>query len=398
MKQKSNIILYYWISLIWSIVLGMLQYFLRSSLKSEWINLEMIAGYISFGIWIAYLMWWPLSSSFKKKKLAIFVAMIAILWLSVFYIVWILPFVIFVILTSIIWFCFGMWAVIKHIIISFEISNSNIRETVLNGILASFTLLWILFWSYMGIKLFDILGQNWYLIIIWLLAISIVMTLFLDYDALFRRKNFYESFKIFTKKTKNILVKYYWLLFPIWILWSMSIWFVQKIFYLWIDLFAISEESAILLYWYGALWAIIWFFLSATFYKKKNIFMFSATILSAWVLFFFLELVNLFSTYIVLQIWAIFLWILFGIMINILEWRYFWYVGKDHDKEYWSAIYGITLNIVNFMIMILSSFLLKNFGIKSTFIFFSIIMISTLFIYKNFDRKISRLEENETNK
>jgi len=194
------------------------------------------------------------------------------------------------------------------------------------------------------------------------------------------------------------LVKYYWLLIPIWILWSMSIWFVQKIFYLWIDLFAISEEKAIFLYGYAALWAIIWFSLSAIFHKKKNVFMFSATILSACILFFFLEIVNLFWTYIILQIWAIFLWILFGIMTNILEWRYFWYVWKDHDKEYGSAIYGITLNVLNFIIMILSSLLLKNFGIKSTFIFFAIIIFSTLFIYKNFDRKIARLDSINRNK
>ena len=150
--------------------------------------------------------------------------------------------------------------------------------------------------------------------------------------------------------------------------------------------------------WYATLWAIVWFFLSAVFYKRKNVLIFSATILSSLILFFFLQIIDLFWSYFVLQLWAVFLWIMFGILINILESRYFWYVGKEHNKEYWSATYWLSLNILNFIIMLTSSFLLKNFGTQSTLVLFSLLMISTLFIYKNFDKKIAKLELINDNK
>lgn len=385
--MKKNIIMFYIISFIRSIILGMLQYFLRSHFKENWVSLELIAWYISLWISLAYIVWGALSHSFKKKKLAIIVALIAIVSLCFFFFMNLISFSVFLILTTIIWFSCWTWSVIKHIILSHEILTSGHRETVINGILWTITLVGALAGSYLWLKTFNIMWTNWYFIIIWLLTISIIATLFLDYDKWFHKKDFGKSMKLFLKDTKNIFRKYYWLLLPIWILWSISLGFVQKIFYLGINEFNILPEKAVFLYAFSIGWAIIWFAISAIFYKRKKLFVMISTIAMVVILAFFLRFVDWFPSYMVLEASSLVLWIFFGVLINILEWRYFWHVWIDHDKEYWSSMYGIIMNATNFIMMITANFLLINYDMKISFIFFSVILTSTLLMYKKFDKE-----------
>jgi MFS family permease len=387
MKIKKNIILFFVISFIRSIILGMLQYFLRSHLKWDGVSLEIIAGYISLWVGIAYIIWGALSRSFKKKKLAIIVAIVTIIALCFFFFMKWIPFSVFMILTVIIWFSCGIWSVIKHIILSFEILNSGLRETVINGILWSITLIWALLWSYLGLKIFDIIWIYGYFVMMWLLVTSMVVTLFLDYDKSFHKKDFGKSIRLFSKEIKNILKKYYRLLLPIWILWSISIWFTQKIFYLGVNVFHILPERAVFLYAYSILWAIIWFAISAIFYKNKKSFVMISTIIITIILAFFLRFVEWFPSYMILEVISLILGIFFGVLINILEWRYFRHVWIDHEKEYWSSIYGIMMNVINFVMMIIANFLLIHFDIKASFIFFSVFLAITLFMYKRFDKE-----------
>lgn len=387
MKINRNIVLFYSISLVWSVVLWMLQYFLRSHLQSRWVSLEKIAWYISFGIAAAYLLWGTLSRTFRKKDLNMFFALISIVAISFFFFLNLIPINIFMILTAVIWFAYGIWAIIKHIILSFEIQHSGARETVINWILSVCILVWALAWSYLWLEAFSIWWTNWYFVIIWLLIISILMTAPLKYDRFFRKKKFKESFKLFVPHIKHIVKRYYRLLIPIGVLWSISVGFVQKIFYLSIDMFGVSPDKAVFVYIYSVIGAVIWFALSAIFYKRKKLFVIVSTIIMAVSLTFFLRFVWWYPKYIVLELSTLILWVFFGILINILEWRYFWHIGRDHDKEYWSAIYGLVASSINFVMMIFADFLLTRSGIKSTFVFFGILLFIMLFLYKNFEKE-----------
>lgn len=397
-KINKNIILFYSISFVRSIVLGMLQYFLRSHLQDQWVSLEKIAWYISLWMALAYLVWWALSRTFKKRNLTIFFAITSIISISFFFFLDLIPLNVFMILISIIWFSYGIWAVIKHIILSFEIQNSGIRETIINGILSVCVLIWALIWSYFWLKAFQLWWINGYFLIIWFLIISILMTAPLKYDKSFRRKKIKESLNIFIPEIKLILRKYYRLLIPIWILRSISVWFVQKVFYLWTGMFGVAPGKAVFIYVYSVIWAIIWFTLSAIFYKKKKLFIIIATIFMALILTFFLRFVSWFPSYMILEVSTFVLGIFFGVLVNILEWRYFWHIGRDHDKEYGSAIYGIVVSVLNFTMMIIADFLLIKSGMKSTFIFFGILLFATLFLYRHFDKEHYAFEEKKAKK
>lgn len=390
---NKNIILYYGISFLRSIVLGMLQYFLWSHLKNQGVSLEKIAWYISLGMTVAYLIGWALSRTFKKRNLTIFFTIISLMSISSFFFVGLIPLNVFMILTSIIWFSYGIWAIIKHIILSFEIQHSGLRETAINWVLSFCTITWTLFGSYMGVETFKWWWINWYFSIIWLMIVVILMTVPLKYDGFFRKKKFKESLKAFLPGMKDILKKYYWLLLPIGILRSISIWFMQKIFYLWIDIFSIAPQKAIFIYIYSVVGAIIWFVISAIFYKRKKLFIMVSTTILVINLIFFLRLVSWFPKYIILEISSLIIGILFGILINILEWRYFWHIGRDHDKEYWAAIYWVIVNLVNFAMMLFVNFLMNNYSVGSAFVFFGIILFMTLFMYKNFNKEHYAFEQ-----
>lgn len=78
MKKHKNLILFLIITLIRSVFLGMLKTFLRSALKEDSRTLEEIAGYISLGVTLSYLVGGALTYTFRKKPIAIGAGLVVI--------------------------------------------------------------------------------------------------------------------------------------------------------------------------------------------------------------------------------------------------------------------------------------------------------------------------------
>jgi hypothetical protein len=58
-------------------------------------------------------------------------------------------------------------------------------------------------------------------------------------------------------------------------------------------------------------------------------------------------------------------------------------MGEDHKKEYGSAAYGIVINTVTVIIMLLSDMLTKSIGMIIPFVFLGfIILLMPIFIRK----------------
>jgi MFS family permease len=386
-RNHKNLILFTIITLLWSIFLWMTKFFTRSYFKDFGISLEEVAGYMSLGMIVAYTIWWSIAYTFKKRHIAIVAWFIAIACLLILYLWGYIWFPIFIILISIIWLTNGIWAVIKSIILAHEIQRSWLRETVVNGLVNIFILLWLLWGSYLWFLLYDILSIDWFIVIIWVLALANFVTLFLWYDQFFRRKHFGDSLRAALPNIKDLAKKYLRLLLPIWILWAVSTIWVQKMVYIWIDSFDMLPKNTTTIFVYSVVWAVIWHILSAVFYHRKQLITIIFTALFGLSMMFFLYFVKMYPSYMILEVSSLILWIFFWIVLNILEWRYFYHIWADHHKEYGSAAYGLVVNIITFTVMILVDIITNHLWTKLAFTFCGIILLLTIFNLVKFNKE-----------
>lgn len=70
--KRRNFINFVIITFLRSVFISMLKFFLRSYLKEIDISLEQIAGYLSLGGMIAYLVGGSLAYAFRKKNITLF--------------------------------------------------------------------------------------------------------------------------------------------------------------------------------------------------------------------------------------------------------------------------------------------------------------------------------------
>lgn len=384
MKHK-NLILFITITFLWSVFLATLKFFLRSYLKHVDISLEQITGYLSLGGMIAYLVGSSIAYAFRKKNIILFSWLVAILCLAIGNAVGYYPFRIFVLLVSSIGFAYSLRLVIKSIILSIEIQRSNRWEAKINGIINIAILVGILVGSYAGFSIFAKRGTNWFQVIIWLLVISSLLTMAMDYDKHFESKKFKHTFKQSFSHMVGITKKYIRLLLPIGALRAISTAIGQKMLEIGVDIFERTPKSSINIIIISFLGAILWHIISAFFLRKRKTIAIIFTIIFWITTIYFPHIIDKYEYFNTLKVFWFLVGIFFGISVNLLEGRYFFHIGDDHRKEYGSVAYGIITSIIVFLIMIASDYLSKSLGIKITFFFFGIVLLIMPFFIKKFD-------------
>jgi len=384
MKHK-NLILFVAITFIRSVFISTLKFFLRSYLKHANISLEEITGYISLWWMFAYLIWSSITYLFRKKNIIIFTSLIAILCLAIGNALGYYPFRVFVLLVSGIGFAYCLRLVVKSIILSTEILKSGYGEAKINGIINISILVWILLWSYTGFTIFAKRWTNGFQIIIWLLVVGMLLNMLMDYDKHFEWGSFLQTLKQTLPNVRGITKKYIWLLLPISALRAISTAIGLKMLEMGVNIFQRTPKSSIIIIVISFIGAILGHILSVLFLRRKRAVAILFTIIFWLAVIYFPHIINKYDYYITLNIFWFFTGIFFGIAVNLLEWRYFFHIGEDHRKEYGSATYGITSNIIIFVIMISSDILSKTVGMKISFFFFGIVLLLMPFFIRKFD-------------
>lgn len=384
MKHKNRI-LFIIITFLRSIFVAALKFFLRSYLKEAHISLEQIAGYI--GLWwiIAYLIWSSCAYAFRKKHITIAAWIITIICLIIGRLCGYYPLWTFILLVSGIGFAYSLRLVVKSIILSIEIQQSDRWEAKINGIINISILLGILLWSYMWFAIFGKRGSDWFLVIVALLVISSILTIMMNYDTHFQAKSFSMTLRQSLPNMRGIMKKYIRLLLPIGVLRAISTAIGQKMLEIGVDLFARTPTSSIIVVVISFIGAIIGFILSTLFIRKRKTIAIIFTIIFWLSTIYFPHIIDKYEYFITLNIFWFAIGIFFGIAVNLLEWRYFFHIGDDHRKEYGSVAYGIATSCIVFLIMIATDYLTKKLGIKITFFAFGLILLVMPFLIRKFD-------------
>ena len=199
MKSYKNLIIFIILVALWSTVLGIFKYFLWSAMNDGLhMSLETIAGYISLGGIFAYLFSGALAYSFQIRSLLMVSAIIALMasivgLLTNFHSAVMIPIVV-----VIFGYCYGLWSVIRNMLISIEIEHTGLNDTFITGLVTIAFTLSIIGGSIGGGKMYEIFRMSGMYLLLGLLIIAGFLSIFLAYEP-------YNWKEFFTKGTYTLV-------------------------------------------------------------------------------------------------------------------------------------------------------------------------------------------------
>lgn len=377
-KKHRNLIIFILLTLIRSVFMGMMKFYLWSYLK-EIRTLQEIAGYASLWWTIAYLVGGTVAYAFTKKKIIVWSALVCIICLVVGSWLHYAPFLLFALLLSIIGFMYSLWLTIKSVILSTEIMTSWLGETLVNGLTNVSILVGFLLGSYLWFWAHSAHGTWWFLRIIALLVLCALLSLFFTYDKLFTGKPFMATLRHSMPNILNVTEKYFWILVPIGVLWAVGMVMGQKMLQMWIEDFSKMPAASVFILVVYFVWAIVGNMISAFIKTNKKLITIVFIIIAGRSVILFPHFIHTHENYLFLKMYSFAIGVFCGIATNILEGRFFHRIGDNQEKEYWAAAYGIITSILMFFIMIISDLLTLGFGDKFAYFFCGIVILINIF-------------------
>lgn len=378
MKKHKNLILFLVITFLRSIFLWMAKIFLRSALKEDNRTLEEIAWYISLWAALSYFIWGALTYTFRKKPIVIISGIVVILCLIFGYMTDYFPLKNFAFIITIMWFFYWLWLTVKGILTTIEIMESWLWETKINAITNIVIFIGLLVWSLWWFDIYERLQWIGVIGIILTVTLATILIVFTKYDNNFKKHTLYSAI---TKNIPNIIwaiKKYFIYLIPIWILRAISTAVWQKMLEIWIDVMNKEPTKWIVVIIVSMWWAILWHIISILVNKRKRILSILLTILLAISTMFFPNFLEQKDTFLFMIGYSAYLWLIFWVIINLIEWRFYHKIGDDNRKEFWSAAYWIITSIIIFVIMILWNSITKQLGISASFVFYGATVIAII--------------------
>ena len=395
-QKYKTLIIFLILVAIWGAFFSSMKFFLWGDLEETLKpSLQEIAWYLSLGWIFAYLIWWAFASTFLKKYFLFVISILSFLFIVFAYYIWFWNNYIFWFIISAVWFLYGLWNVVKNVIVAIEIKKTWLPETVINALAGIIFVVFIIIWSLLWNVLFEKMWHEWYFIIMSMLIITAMLWFSLDYDKktftsllknwwkwyLFWRKNaLSQSLKAYIPDLKFIIKNY-----TLIILWSSLLWTVSTIVsqasveYSVIK-FEIEKTTATYILLYSALWAIIWNIVSMKMNTARWKFYIIFNSLFALLIILFPFLAVSFST---LSILAVFLWLFFWVSSNLVDSYLLKRIWEEDKKEYGSSTYWLVLSIMIFVMMFTSAFILDNFWYTLLmFILWVIMVIMWFLLYK----------------
>jgi len=399
MQKFKTFIIFLILLAIWSSFFSLFKFFLWWDL-SNWIkpDLQMISGYLSLWWAISYFIWWALAYTFVKRYFLFFISLITLLIVFVWNFIWFSSDIFFSISVILVWIFYWLWTVVKNIIISIEISKTWLQDTTVNAlswiVFVVFVIFWSIFWSIIS----ENIWHNWYFIILFMLFVTWLLSLFLDYEKVTfkwllsnglksyfydRKHKITDSAREYLPELKYLFLKYNKILISIWLLWSISTIVSQKAIDYSVNHFDKLPSEAWFVLLYSAVWAIIWNILSMKMEKNRWKYFTIFNSLFALLILIFPLIASFWYTS--LSIWAFIIWIFFGWASNLIDAYYLRSVWDENKKEFWSSTYGLILSIIIFILMFISSYIDKVFWFTILMIFLSLLIF--IVSYLNYNKK-----------
>ena len=220
MKYKNLIILFILI-IVWSLFFAIYKYYMWWIFKTDVITLQYISGYLSIWTIWAFIVWWLFYELFREKKYHFWTILYTII---IFWSIYFLSaskiftdYLFVALITLLIWFFYWLWWVLRNILISTQIHETNLWDTKINWIANIFFITSIIIWSITWWIIAENLSLNWIFIILAILFVWLICWSFLSYKnlendktikqkALEYKNNYLADFKFIIKKYFIIMV------------------------------------------------------------------------------------------------------------------------------------------------------------------------------------------------
>ena len=375
MKKYFTLIVFLMLVAIWAAFFSSMKFFLWWELGDTLQpSLQSIAGYLSLWGILAYLIGWAFASTFLKKYYLFIISSLSFLFVLFAYLVWFSNQIIFVFVITFLGFLYGLWSVVKNVIIAVEIKKTWLPDTVVNALVWIIFVIFVITGTLLGNILFETLGQQWYLVIMVMLACASYISLQLDYDKKSflsliskgwrsyykeRQKSLAEALKDYIPDLCYIFRTYFLVILASSFLWSISTVVSQISMEVSIKNFNIEASTAAYIFLFSALWAILWNIVSMKMSTNRWRF---------WIIFssLFSGLIMLFPFFIIsfmsLSIFAFLVGGFFWISSNLIDGYFVKQIWEEDKKEYGSSTYGLVLSIILFLVMFLSENIMWYFG------------------------------------
>lgn len=386
MKKYKSFIVFLFLIAIWATFFASFKYFvwgdLWDSLKPD---LQKIAWYLSLGWVVAYLFWWAFASTFLKRYYLFIISAFCFNFLMLSYIFSFSTNISLAFIITMIWLLYWLWNVVKSVLISIEIKKTWLRETIVNAfawmVFVIFLIVWSIFWN----VIFEKLWHNWYLVLMFLMVISAIISFNLDYEQtsfsslikngwnkyLFERKEtLKKAINNYIPDLKYIVKKYYLVILWSSLLWATSTIVSQSSVEYSVETFWVEASKASFILLFSAFWAIAWNVFSMKMNQNRwKFFIIFNTLFSFIIIAFPFLAKSFFYINFMALILGLFFWIVSNLVDSYLM-KSFW---DENKKEYWASTFWLVLSLVIVFLMFVSSFILKNFSYMSLMIFLWVI-------------------------
>lgn len=386
----------------WALFFATIKFFLWNELSSTFKpDLQQIAGYLSLGSAFAFLIWGAFAQIFLKKYFLFIIAFLSFLLVGIGYLVGYRTEWIFAFTVVSLWFLYGLWNVMKSVIISIEIKKTWLPETAVTAIVGMMFVLCIITGSLLGSVISENMGHSGYIILLVYLLLSALVSLFLNYDTitlsslvsrgwksyfLSREQSLVSAMKQYIPDLLFISRKYGAIIVASSVLWSLSTIISQASVEYSAMAFSMKNSEATILLLYSAVGAIIGSFLSIRMNQKRWFYFLIFNVLFALVVF----LIPLLGTsFFRVSVLATLLGICFGTAVNLSDSYLLRCYGDENKKEYGASTAWLIFSIILFCSMFLSSIALKQFWYQAVMYVFSlIILVVSGWLYWTESRKI----------
>lgn len=374
---------------MWGLFFATVKFFLWRDLAEEYKpDLQQIAWYLSLWSAIAFLIGGAFAQTFLKKYYLFIITLLSSFFILYAYLIGFSKEILFAVTVTILGFLYGLWNVMKSVIVSIEIKKTGLPETAVTAIVGMIFVVCIIIWSLLGTVIFEKIGHNGYILILGYLLIAGITSLFMNYDDITfrsllskwwgnylvaRRQSLAASMKSYIPDLIYITKHYLPVIVTSSLFWSISTIISQSSVEYSTVTFGMKDSDATMILLYSAVWAIIGSFLSIKMGKNRWMFFMMFSI------FFALSTaaIPIFgSSFGNLSIIATLLWVCFGTAVNLSDSFLLKSFGDEDKKEYGASTMGLIFSIILFTSMFVSSTALKELGYHSVMYIFSAIIAS----------------------
>lgn len=335
------------------------------------ITLEYIAGYLSFWVGISYIIGIFLYKKFWNKIYHSFITFITIAvffviygygivifwneWTQKVFGIWVNLFV--AIATLVVGFCYGLWCILRNILVATEIQETKLWDTKVNGIVNILFTTFIIIGSIGGSYIAETFHIQGIYVLASLFFVALLLGIFVNLPHTHNMSHATVSIHSIYEECLYIIKKYGIVIVCMTLLLWVATLLSQKAIEYSMDFLWKKQTEASFLFLYTALWAIIGNIISMFIHKYKWRYFLVLCILFGLCSFIFPFLAVTF-VYTILIIFIA--WFFFWVTFNLIESYFLNQIAIENKKTSGATVYGFVSSIIVWFLMLSMDFLQKT--------------------------------------